>query len=84
MLEALRAVTDRVILCRPTVGPADASGRSATDPVELSGHAAALGIASTVVEDPSEAVALARIEAASAGAVVLVCGSHRLGAALQD
>ena len=87
MLEVLRSVADRVILCRPAGGPVDASGREATDPAELAGYASAMGIDALVVEDPSKAIALARAEASSAGGtggVVLVCGSHRLRAGLQD
>lgn len=84
MLGALRTVTKEVFLCRAEAGFRDASGRRAVDPEVLAGFATAIGINARIVEDPSQAVALARAEAVSRSGVVLVCGSHHLRAGLQD
>ena len=84
MLEALRSITSEVFLCRPVVEAGEASGRRAVEPVELAEVSAAVGLEARIAEDPAGALALARSEAASRGAVVLVCGSHLLRAALQD
>jgi dihydrofolate synthase/folylpolyglutamate synthase len=86
MLEAMRDLQSEqglLLLCLPGSDTGDASGRKAVDPVELAEAAAELGMAATVVADPAEAVEVARREAGRRGAIVLVCGSHRLRSALQ-
>ena len=83
ILRALSEITRVVFLCRPGPGKVDAGGRVAVDPSELAEIATGLGMDARIAGDPAEALAEARSEAAGRGAVVLVCGSHLLGPALQ-
>ena len=83
MVEELAGITSEVVLCRPRVDSAEASGRTARDPDELAGVAKRLGMSARVIEDPVEALEAARSEARDSGALVLLCGSHLLRAALQ-